>query len=140
MRTKANRAQDDSTSDKMSERVQQLHDLENARELGSDFAPDMVGKSAAECAEELNALKRHLRSIPKTDHCERAEALACIMHIRARQFQLAAREATLEHERHLRDQRRTVRMWRNYEASNDKPNTGNNPNNNVKTVVENGQR
>lgn len=86
-------------------------------EPGSDYAHYALSMSAAECASELNALNRHLRSIPKNDHGERAEALACIMHIRARQFVLAARAATAEHVADLSIKAKLRRQREAYEAS-----------------------
>ncbi len=63
----------------------------------------------AECLRELKSLKRHLREIPKFDHYERAEALACIAHIRARQFKLACVAAA---NAHAKDQRYEARLRR----------------------------
>lgn len=83
------------------------------REPGCDFAPCALVMTDAECTSELNSLKRHLRGIPKSDPGERAEALACIMHLRARQFVLASQSAALERSR---DERQVERFRRQREA------------------------
>lgn len=79
--------------------------IRTPRAPGSDYAIHAVSMPSAECIQELNDLKRHLRGTPKSDPGERAEALACIMHIRARQLVLATQAAAIEHERDIRQTR-----------------------------------
>ena len=81
------------------------------REPGSDYAHDAVSMPASECVRELNALRRHLRGCSKDDYDERAETLACIMHIRARQLVLASQEAAIETFKDIRAKRRMRMKW-----------------------------
>ena len=63
------------------------------RVFGSDF--DASELTSAECVSEINGLRRHLRSIHRSDKSEIAETWACIARVRVRQLAIANKEATV---------------------------------------------
>jgi len=77
----------------MSKRSESTKATFTRRVFGSDF--DASELTSAECVSEINGLRRHLRSIHRSDKCEIAETLACIAQVRVRQLAIANKEAAV---------------------------------------------